>query len=103
MTAAPVTAVPMTAAPIFLPYVSTSDARVESKPMGHSAAVPPSAGAPTAEAPASLRLTDRGVAVTMVLAGVIMTVALVVIGLTALRVTSADYDAGSHTSPQVQN
>jgi hypothetical protein len=97
MSAAPMSAVPMSAAPIFLPYVSTS------APLSRTGAVPPPAGARTAEAPASLRLTDRGIAVIMVVAGVIMTVALVVIGLTAMRVTSADYDADSYTSAQAHN
>ena len=103
VTAAPVTAAPMTAAPVFVPYGSISDAGGESKQIGRLTAVPPSATAHAAEAPASLRLTDRGIAMIMVVAGVIMAVALVVIGLTAMRVTSADYDAGSPTSPQVQN
>jgi hypothetical protein len=47
---------------------------------------------PTAT-PADWRLTDRGIAVVMVLAAMILTSALVVIGLTAVRVTSADYGA----------
>jgi hypothetical protein len=97
------TAAPISAARVFLPYVSISDARGESKQMGRSAAMPPPANARAAEAPAGLRLTDRGIAVIMVIAGVIMSVALVVVGLTAMRVTSADYDAGSHTSPQAQS
>jgi hypothetical protein len=96
MTAAPL-------APVFVPYVSIPDARGESKKMGRSAAMPPLAYTRAAEAPASLRLTDRGIAVIMVIAGVIMSVALVVVGLTAMRVTSADYDAGSRTSSQAQN
>jgi hypothetical protein len=47
--------------------------------------------APTASP--NWRLTDRGIAVVMALAAMILTVALVVIGLTALRVTSTDYQA----------
>jgi hypothetical protein len=47
--------------------------------------------APTA--PADWRLTDRGIAVVVALAAMILTAALVVIGLTAVRVTSTDYQA----------
>lgn len=39
------------------------------------------------------RLTDRGIALAMVLAAMILTAALVVIGATAVRVTSTDYRA----------
>jgi hypothetical protein len=49
------------------------------------------------EAPATSaewRLTDRGIAVAMAFAAIILTTALVVIGLTAVRVTSTDYRAG---------
>ena len=48
------------------------------------------------EAPAASaewRLTDRGIAVVMALAAMILTAALVVIGLTAVRVTSIDHRA----------
>jgi hypothetical protein len=48
------------------------------------------------EAPAASaewRLTDRGIAVVMALAAMILTAALVVIGLTAVRVTSTDHHA----------
>ena len=47
--------------------------------------------APTASA--EWRLTDRGIAVAMALAAMILTAALVVIGVTAVRVTSTDYRA----------
>ncbi|HEX3197357.1 MAG TPA: hypothetical protein VHR39_07340 [Propionibacteriaceae bacterium] len=47
--------------------------------------------APTASA--EWRLTDRGIAVIMACAVMILTAALVVIGLTAVRVTSTDYRA----------
>jgi hypothetical protein len=69
----------------------------------HLAAVPQPASALAAKVPASWQLTDRGIAVIMVIAAVIMTVALVVIGLTAMRVTSAGYDAGLQIAPQVQH
>jgi hypothetical protein len=47
--------------------------------------------APTASA--DWQLTDRGIAVVIALAAMIVTAALVVIGLTAVRVTSTDYRA----------
>ncbi|HEY6687335.1 MAG TPA: hypothetical protein VI094_14120 [Propionibacteriaceae bacterium] len=40
------------------------------------------------------QLTDRGIAVVMLIAAVILTAALAVTGITVVRVTSADYDAG---------
>jgi hypothetical protein len=49
-------------------------------------------------APSEWRFTDRGIAVVMVVAVMILTAALVVIGLTAVRVTSADYGADVHQS-----
>jgi hypothetical protein len=85
----------MSAAPIFLPPVSIPDGRGDR--------LTRQSGVPAAKAPTSLRLTDRGIALVMVIAGVIMTIALVVIGWTAMRVTSADYDAGSHGSTQAHN
>jgi hypothetical protein len=96
-------AAPVFDGPVFDSYASISHARGGSKQMACSAAVRPSAHAPAAEVPASLRLTDRGIAVIMVIAGVIMAIALVVIGLTAMRVTSAHYDAGSDTSAQAHD
>jgi hypothetical protein len=47
--------------------------------------------APTAST--DWRLTDRGIALAMALAAMILTAALVVIGVTAVRVTSTDYRA----------
>jgi hypothetical protein len=84
----------MSAAPIFLPPVSISDGRGDR--------LTPLPAIPAAKAAANWQLTDRGIAVIIVIAGVIMAIALVVIGLTAMRVTSADYDAGSHASAQAQ-
>lgn len=49
------------------------------------------------------RLTDRGIAVVMVIAVMILTVALAVIGLTAARVTDPDFRAGLEESPQAQH
>ena len=44
------------------------------------------------------RLTDRGIAVVLVLAVIIAVAAVTVIGLTAWRVTGADYATGSAAS-----
>jgi hypothetical protein len=49
-------------------------------------------------APSEWRPTDRGIAVVMVVAVMILTAALAVIGITAVRVTSADYRADVHKS-----
>lgn len=49
-------------------------------------------------APSKWRLTDRGIGVVMVVAVMILTAALAVIGLTAVKVTSADYGADVHKS-----
>lgn len=48
------------------------------------------------------RLTDRGIAVVIVIAAMILTAALVVIGLTVVRVTGPDYRAGFEESAQAQ-
>ena len=48
-------------------------------------------------------LTDRGIVVVMVIAAMILTVAIGVIGLTAVRVTSPGGDAGLHESQQAQH
>ena len=49
-------------------------------------------------APVRWQLTDRGIAVVLFLVAAILTASVVAIGVTALRVTSADYDAGLHQS-----
>ena len=46
------------------------------------------------------QLTDRGIAVVMLIAAVILIAALAVVGITVIRVTSADYDAGVPESQQ---
>jgi hypothetical protein len=48
------------------------------------------------------RLTDRGIAVVLVIAVMILTAASVVIGLTAARVTGPDYRAGFEESQAQQ-
>ena len=47
------------------------------------------------------QLTDRGIAVVMLIAAVILTAALAVIGITAIQVTSADYGTGLHELQRV--
>jgi hypothetical protein len=49
------------------------------------------------------RLTDRGIAFVMVIAALILTAAIAVIGLTAARVTSADYGADVRESRHSQH
>ena len=83
----------MSAVPFLVPDVSTPHpANGQLKPRT------PSVGTPFGEvsgvtASPDWRLTDRGIAVVMVIAAVLMTVAVVLIGLTAVRVTNADYDS----------
>jgi ferric-dicitrate binding protein FerR (iron transport regulator) len=48
------------------------------------------------------RLTDRGIAVVMVIAAMILTAALIVIGLTVVRVTEPDYRTGFEEWTQAQ-
>jgi hypothetical protein len=52
--------------------------------------------------PGDWHLTDRGIAVIMVIAAMILTAALVVIGLTVVRVTSTDYGADLREPGQAQ-
>ena len=49
------------------------------------------------------RLTDRGIAVVMVIAAMILTAAIAVIGITAVRVTGPGGDTGLHESRQAQH
>jgi hypothetical protein len=49
------------------------------------------------------RLTDRGIAVVMVIAAMILTAAIAVIGLTAVRVTGPGGGIGLHESRQAQH
>jgi len=51
---------------------------------------------------ANWQLTDRGIAVVMVIVALIMAAALAVIGLTVLRVTSGDYGSDTPESVQIQ-
>ena len=82
----------MSAVPFLAPDVSTP--RPADGPLKPRT---PSVGMPFGEvrevtASPAWRLTERGIAVVMVIAALLMTVAVVVIGLTAVRVTDADYD-----------
>jgi len=52
--------------------------------------------------PGDWHLTNRGIAVIMMIAAMILTAALVVIGLTVVRVTSTDYGADLRESGQAQ-
>jgi hypothetical protein len=54
-------------------------------------------------AAADWRLTDRGIAVVFVIAAMILTAAIAVIGTTAVRVTSPGSDTGLHESRQAQH
>ena len=54
-------------------------------------------------AAADWQLTNRGIAVVMVIAAMILTAAIAVIGITAVRVTSPDGDARPQESRQAQH
>jgi hypothetical protein len=54
-------------------------------------------------ATADWRLTDRGIAVIMVIAAIILIAGMTVIGITAVRVTSPGGDPGVQESRQVQH
>jgi hypothetical protein len=54
-------------------------------------------------ATADWRLTDRGIAVVMVIAAMILTAAITVIGITAVRVTGPGGDPGLRESRQAQH
>ena len=67
----------------------------------HTSDMPRKVATPrTAAGPTKCQLTDRGIAVVMVVAAIIMIAALAVIGLTAVRVTGARYEAAVHGAPQ---
>lgn len=83
----------MSAVPVFIPRVVISPA--------HTSDMPRKVTTPrTAAAPTKCQLTDRGIAVVMVIAAIIMIAALAVVGLTAVRVTGAGYDAAVQGAPQ---
>jgi hypothetical protein len=78
----------MSALPVVIPEISAT----ETHSSAHVHPRPCSFTGPST-APGNWKLTDRGIAVVMLIAAVILTTALVVIGITAVRVTSADYNA----------
>ena len=85
----------MSALPVVIPEISAVQAHWSPRTAARSADVRPSSSTTLTSPPGSWKLTDRGIAAVMVLAAVILTAALAVIGITAMRVTGADYyDAG---------
>jgi len=52
--------------------------------------------------PIGWQLTDRGIVVVLLVAAMILTAAVIAIGVTAVRVTSADYNAHLHGSSPTQ-
>jgi hypothetical protein len=89
----------MSAVPVFIPPV----------PIPPVAAPPPRmqlVPAPVVGRPATSsmewQLTDRGIAIVLLFAAMILTAAVITIGVTAVRVTSTDHNAGLHGSSQTQ-
>jgi hypothetical protein len=93
----------MSALPIVIPEISATQTHGSPRPTVRSADVRPSIATAPTSTPGSWKLTDRGIAAIMVLAAVILTAALAVIGMTAVRVTGVDYDAGSQGSQQAHS
>src|SRR6478609_5547797 len=104
----------MSAVPIFIPPVSiprlaippvsippVSIPPVSIPPAHDKLGLAPGSALP-ATAPVRWRLTDRGIAVVLFLVAAILTASVIAIGVTALRVTSADYGAGLHQSRHAQ-
>jgi hypothetical protein len=105
----------MTAVPVWVPKASVSAAR-DAAPARVAAVhsidrrsrrlpshvVPPNASAQATRAPGSWQLTDRGIAVAMAIAAMILAAAVVVIGITAVRVTGPGYDPGLQRSQQIR-
>ena len=81
----------MSALPVVIPEISATETHSFARPCGFIDPV---------TAPSTWKLTDRGIAVVVLIAAVIVTAALMVIGITAVRVTSADYHARSQQSQQ---
>jgi hypothetical protein len=105
----------MTAVPLLIPKASIPDAH--DVPLARGAAVRsldfPQRRLASQTAPASRiahphaphaewRLTDRGLTVIMVVAALILAAAVVVIGMTVVRVASGEYDASGPVSQQAQ-
>jgi hypothetical protein len=94
----------MSAVPIFIPPVSIPRIAIPPVPVpqARDKAGPAAGRALPVTTPVRWRLTDRGIAVVLLFVVVILTAAVIAIGVTALRVTSADYDAGLHGSRLAQ-
>lgn len=93
----------MSAVPVFIPDISarrsSSTRSVLVRPVDRRSPIKVHA----TTAPATCQLTDRGIAVVMLITAVIMAVAITVIALTAVRVTSSDYDLGLHQASQTRD
>jgi hypothetical protein len=103
----------MTAVPVLVPKVSHPAAR-DAEPARVVAVHPidrqsrgrasqgalPNTIAQGTPAPDSWQLTNRGIAVAMAIAAIILAAAMLVIGITAARVTSPDYDPAFQQSQQ---
>jgi hypothetical protein len=85
-----------------VPEISATQTHWSPRTAVRSSDVRPASLTATTSTSGSWKLTDRGIAVIMLLAAVILTTALAVIGITALRVSGADYNAGSQASQQAQ-
>ena len=94
----------MSAVPIFIPPVSLPRVAIPpvSIPQARGKVGPAPGSALPVMTPVRWRLTDRGIAVVLFLVAAILTASVIAIGVTALRVTSADYDARLHESLQAQ-
>jgi hypothetical protein len=101
MSAVPVFIPPVSIPPVAIPYVAIPPAPV-SIPQARGNVGPTPSSARPATAPIRWQLTDRGIAVVLLLVAAILTAAVIAVGATALRVTSADYDARLHESWQAQ-
>jgi hypothetical protein len=90
----------MSALPVAFPEISAAEI---SATQTHRSAYPDARSRAItggSSAAGDCQLTDRGIAVVMIIAAVILTAALAVVGITVIRVTSADYDAGVSGSQQ---
>jgi hypothetical protein len=85
----------MSALPVAFPEISATQTHRSARADAQSRSI---TGATAAAS--NWKLTDRGIAVVMLIAAVILTAALAVLGITAIRVTSADYDTGVPQSQQ---
>jgi hypothetical protein len=101
MSAVPVFIPPVSIPPVAMPYVAIPPAPV-SIPQARGNVGPTPSSARPATAPIRWQLTDRGIAVVLLLVAAILTAAVIAVGVTALRVTSADYDARLHESLEAQ-